>query len=181
MNRGLYVTRQLPGLDELKMTARQICKDSMRDKVICENWVISVLSTVGSHCSETFISIYRRYVLWYAISHTLNLPNLLLECQLICQFGWNSITNASQFHINLFFLYFCSWYNIPAQQPVGKSGRSLHGDLRRLQPKRHQVLHWTTGLLLLGGWNLSFAFHISSRSIVSYPDLPDAIRMFLPQ
>jgi hypothetical protein len=33
MNRGLYVTRQLPDLDELKMTARQICKESMRDEV----------------------------------------------------------------------------------------------------------------------------------------------------
>ena len=33
MNRGLYVTRQLPDLDELRMTAIQICKENMRDKV----------------------------------------------------------------------------------------------------------------------------------------------------
>jgi len=34
MNRGLYVTRQLPDLEELKSTAIEICKPSMRDKVI---------------------------------------------------------------------------------------------------------------------------------------------------
>ncbi|XP_063680621.1 LOW QUALITY PROTEIN: E3 ubiquitin-protein ligase rnf213-alpha-like [Bolinopsis microptera] len=33
MNRGLYVTRQLPDLEELKSTAIEICKTSMRDKL----------------------------------------------------------------------------------------------------------------------------------------------------
>ena len=33
MNRGLYVTRQEPDLDELKITAQQICKKTMLDQV----------------------------------------------------------------------------------------------------------------------------------------------------